>query len=107
MEIDIVALDDDGGKVLFGECKLAGHKVTRADLQQLREKARQVKWLSGSRQEYFALFSAAAMPAVARADLASSSMIWLICLHSQMPSIQNRRKNDAGASLVPFRIDPA
>ena len=75
MEIDIVALDDDGGKVLFGECKLAGHKVTRADLQQLREKARQVKWLSGSRQEYFALFSAAAMPAVARADLASEGVI--------------------------------
>lgn len=75
VEIDIVALDDDGGKVLFGECKLAGHKVTRADLQQLREKARQVKWLSGSRQEYFALFSAAAMPAVARADLASEGVI--------------------------------
>ena len=75
VEIDIVALDDDGGKVLFGECKLAGHKVTRADLQRLREKARHVKWSAGSRQEYFALFSAAAMPAAARADLASEGVI--------------------------------
>ncbi|MBU1185025.1 MAG: hypothetical protein KJ663_07585 [Proteobacteria bacterium] len=49
--------------------------MTRADLQRLREKARHVKWSAGSRQEYFAMFSAAAMPAAARADLASEGVI--------------------------------
>jgi uncharacterized membrane protein len=44
--------------------------VTRADLQRLREKARHVKWSAGSRQEYDALFSAAAMSDKARAALA-------------------------------------
>jgi AAA+ ATPase superfamily predicted ATPase len=75
VEMDIVALDDEGGKVLFGECKLAGHKVTRADIQRLREKARQVKWLAGSRQEYYALFSAVTMPYAARAALAAEGVI--------------------------------
>jgi len=75
VEMDIVALDDGGGKVLFGECKLAGHKVTRADIQRLREKARHVKWLAGSRQEYYALFSAVTMPYAARAALAAEGVI--------------------------------
>jgi len=75
VEIDIVALDDEGGKILFGECKLAGHKVTRADLQRLREKARHVKWLTGSREEHYALFSAAAMSDKARAALAPEGVM--------------------------------
>jgi uncharacterized protein len=75
VEIDIVALDDEGGKILFGECKLAGHKVTKADLERLREKTRQVKWLAGSRKETLALFSATVMPDNARAALAKVGVL--------------------------------
>ncbi len=57
VEIDIVAINDEEGKVLFGECKLKGGKFTKSEAQRLKEKARYVKWRMGKREEYFALFS--------------------------------------------------
>ncbi len=57
VEIDVVALNEEEGKVLFGECKLKGNKFTRADAQRLKEKATFVKWRAGKRKEYYALFS--------------------------------------------------
>jgi AAA+ ATPase superfamily predicted ATPase len=57
VEIDIVAINDDEGKVLFGECKLKGGRFTKAEAQRLKEKAEYVKWRIGKRKEYFALFS--------------------------------------------------
>ena len=57
VEIDIVAISDDEGKVLFGECKLKGGRFTKAEAQRLKEKAEYVKWRIGKRKEYFALFS--------------------------------------------------
>lgn len=57
VEIDIVAINDDEGKVLFGECKLKGAMFTKAEAQRFKEKAEHVKWRIGKRKEYFALFS--------------------------------------------------
>ena len=58
VEIDMVALNEEEGKILFGECKLKGNKFTRADAQRLKEKGASVKWRTGKRKEYYALFSA-------------------------------------------------
>jgi hypothetical protein len=57
VEIDIVAINEEERKVLFGECKLKGSKFTRSDVERLKEKAVHVKWKMGKRKEYFALFS--------------------------------------------------
>lgn len=57
IEIDIVALNEEEGKILIGECKLKGSKFKRADVQRLKEKAEYIKWRTGSRKEYYVLFS--------------------------------------------------
>ena len=57
VEIDIAALDEDKGRILFGECKLNGNKFKKSDINQLKENARYVKWNIGKRKEDFALFS--------------------------------------------------
>ncbi len=57
VEIDIVALDDAGGNILFGECKLNGNRFTVADAVRLKEKAVQVVWKNASRKEHFMLVS--------------------------------------------------
>lgn len=57
VEIDIVAINEEERKVLFGECKLKGSKFTISDVERLKEKAVHVKWKMGKRKEYFALFS--------------------------------------------------
>jgi uncharacterized protein len=57
VEIDIVALDDAGGNILFGECKLNGNRFTVADAVGLKEKAGQVVWKNASRKEHFMLVS--------------------------------------------------
>lgn len=58
VEIDLVALNEDEGKILFGECKLKGSKFTQADVRRLKDKAAAVKWKAGKRKEYYALISA-------------------------------------------------
>ena len=57
VEIDIVALDDAGGNILFGECKLSGNRFNVADAVRLKEKAGQVAWNNASRKEHFVLVS--------------------------------------------------
>lgn len=58
VEIDVVALNEDEGTILFAECKLKGNKFTQADAKRLKEKSKSVKWKANRRKEYFALFSA-------------------------------------------------
>lgn len=58
VEIDLVALNENEGKILFGECKLKGSKFTQADVRRLKDKAAAVKWKAGKRKEYYALISA-------------------------------------------------
>lgn len=57
IEIDVVALNEDEGKILFAECKLKGNKFTVADARRLKEKASAIKWRQGRRKEYYALIS--------------------------------------------------
>ena len=56
-EIDIVALDQEGGRVIFGECKYWTNKVGVDVLRNLELKAKQVEWRREMRKDYFILFS--------------------------------------------------
>lgn len=56
-EIDIVALDQEGGHVIFGECKYWTNKVGVDALRNLELKAKQVEWKREMRKDYFILFS--------------------------------------------------
>ena len=56
-EIDIVATDDEGGNIIFGECKYWKGPVGLNVLKELREKAPLVEWHGKERREYFVLFS--------------------------------------------------
>ena len=74
-EIDIVALNEEKGAILFGECKLNGKKFMRTDAQRLREKAASVKWRSGRRREYYALFSMENIPEAHRKSLEKEGVL--------------------------------
>ncbi|MDE6846833.1 MAG: ATP-binding protein [Lachnospiraceae bacterium] len=56
-EIDIVALEQEGGHVVFGECKYWANEVGVDVLWNLELKAKQVEWKRGMREDYFILFS--------------------------------------------------
>lgn len=56
-EIDIVALDPEGGHIIFGECKYRVDKVGTDVLKNLEQKARQVEWNRTTRRNHFILFS--------------------------------------------------
>lgn len=58
-EIDLVALDDRAPSVLFGECKWTTSPIGTGLVEQLQEKATEVRWKTGAREEEFALFSKA------------------------------------------------
>jgi hypothetical protein len=56
-EIDLVALNEDSGEILFAECKwqVLTDKSARKILQDLRNKSTFVQWKNEDRKEYFAL----------------------------------------------------
>lgn len=56
-EIDIVALDNDGGNMILGECKFWKEQVGGSVLRQLEEKAAKVNW-RGDAKKYYVIFSA-------------------------------------------------
>lgn len=56
-KIDLVALDEEDGNIIFGECKYWKGPVEINVLEKLKEKAAQVEWGGQKRQEYFVLFS--------------------------------------------------
>ena len=58
-EIDLVALDDRTPSALFGECKWTTTPVGMGLAENLREKAAEVRWKTGEREEEFVLFSRA------------------------------------------------
>ncbi|MFR3529656.1 MAG: DUF234 domain-containing protein [Lachnospiraceae bacterium] len=57
-EIDIVALDEEGGNIVFGECKYWRGPVGVNILEELRQKSVLVDWRCRERKEYYILFSA-------------------------------------------------
>jgi hypothetical protein len=56
-EIDVVAVDEDAGAILFGEAKWSTNKVGMDVLADLKRKASLVDWGRKDRKEYYALFS--------------------------------------------------
>jgi len=56
-EIDIAALDKEGGNAVFGECKYWTGKVGMDVLRNLEQKAGQVEWNKSERKDHFILFS--------------------------------------------------
>jgi hypothetical protein len=56
-EIDIVALAGPDDRILFGECKWTSDPVGHGLVEDLREKASNVRWGPSTRDEHFALFS--------------------------------------------------
>ncbi|MDE7331050.1 MAG: AAA family ATPase [Lachnospiraceae bacterium] len=56
-EIDIVAVDSDGGNIIFGECKYWKNRVGIDVLKELEQKAGQVEWKRQERKNHFILFS--------------------------------------------------
>lgn len=58
-EIDLLALNDETGEVLFGECKWTEQPVGMDVLQHLYAASRRVRWHKDPRREWFAVFSRA------------------------------------------------
>ncbi|MFH0802702.1 MAG: DUF234 domain-containing protein [bacterium] len=56
-EIDLVALNEEENKILFGEVKWTSRPVGTDIYENLKSKAAQVEWGNGTRKEYYALFS--------------------------------------------------
>jgi AAA+ ATPase superfamily predicted ATPase len=56
-EIDIAALDPEGGNLILGECKYWTEPVGANILRELEAKAVSVPWRKGSRQTWYILFS--------------------------------------------------
>jgi len=59
LEIDIVALDENGFGVIFAECKWQNlsHKDAEKLIAALKEKSKHVEWNIGKRKEHFAIFA--------------------------------------------------
>lgn len=56
-EIDIVALNENDGRILLAECKWSKKPVDMSLLKSLKEKASQVRWKDDHREEEYMLFS--------------------------------------------------
>ena len=56
-EIDIVALDTDPNRIIFGECKYRKELMGTDVLKALEAKAKNVAWNKDNREEWFVLFS--------------------------------------------------
>lgn len=62
-EIDIAALDPDGGNMILGECKYWKEPVGINVLRGLEEKAKTVPWNKSTRRTHYILFSASGFTA--------------------------------------------
>ena len=57
MEIDIVGLDSEKNKILFGECKWSDKVDAKRIYHQLREKKESVAWNAEDRKEEYIIFA--------------------------------------------------
>lgn len=79
-EIDVVALNENNGKILFGECKWQNKKVDKGVYEKLLEKKGNVRWRDKDRREYFALFSKSGFTSAMK-RLGESEGVMLFDLH--------------------------
>jgi AAA+ ATPase superfamily predicted ATPase len=56
-EIDLVALDEGGGRILLGECKWQDEVDAERILWDLRRKSETIRWGGEERKEYYAVFA--------------------------------------------------
>lgn len=56
-EIDLAALNNSTGEILFGECKWSSKQVGVNIFEDLIKKANSIQWRRGNRQEQYILFS--------------------------------------------------
>ncbi len=56
-EIDIVAINNKTGNILFAECKWTNSDVGTGVYSDLKRKSKLVQWHNDSRKEYYAIFS--------------------------------------------------
>lgn len=56
-EIDVVALDESGDDILFGECKYSVQPKGMDVYYALRDKSAEVNWKNTNRKEHYAIFS--------------------------------------------------
>ncbi len=68
-EIDIVALNDDENKILFGECKWSENVNPEAIYHDLKEKKDEVRWGDKNREEEFLIFGKSFKKEFSREDL--------------------------------------
>jgi AAA+ ATPase superfamily predicted ATPase len=59
VEIDIVALDENGDGIIFAECKWQDLSYRGAEkiIAELIEKSKRVEWNNDNRKEYYAIFA--------------------------------------------------
>ena len=58
VEVDIVAVDDEKDRILFGECKLSSSKMDMGVINKLKSRANAIDWRREKREEYFVVFTA-------------------------------------------------
>ncbi|MEK7167001.1 MAG: ATP-binding protein, partial [Patescibacteria group bacterium] len=56
-QIDIVCANAKTKEIFFGECKLNSKRINLKLIQELKEKAKNVKWNLNNRKEYFGIFT--------------------------------------------------
>jgi len=56
-DIDIVALNEKAGEILFAECKWSEKVNAKKIVAELKEKAKFVQWSNETRKEYYAVFA--------------------------------------------------
>jgi AAA+ ATPase superfamily predicted ATPase len=56
-EIDIIAIDNSGTDIIFGECKYRTDKTGLSVLRELERKAHRVEWNNTKRKNHYILFS--------------------------------------------------
>ncbi|MEM2133817.1 MAG: ATP-binding protein [Candidatus Jordarchaeaceae archaeon] len=56
-EVDLVALDESRGEILFAECKWQDHINAEEILEKLRNKSSSIKWHTENRKEQYAVFA--------------------------------------------------
>ncbi len=56
-ELDLLGLNENTNKALFGECKWTNKPIGNKEIKKLKKTAKKVKWRKKQRQEHYILFS--------------------------------------------------
>ena len=56
-EIDLLALNEESGEIMFTECKWKDKVNAKKIVEELREKSKNVKWHEGKRHEHFCIIA--------------------------------------------------